>query len=70
MFGTPPGQAATSSSDYALFRLRQLPGAVIPPVKRGMDQKQSRQKELYDRKAHGVPFTEDDRVWLNCPAVP
>ena len=66
MFGTPPGQAATSSSDYALS-LRQRLEQSFHHVRERMDQKQSRQKELYDRKAHGVPFTEDDRVWQLFP---
>ena len=35
-----------------------------------MTAKLSRQKELYDHKAHGIPFKPGDLVWLNNPAVP
>ena len=69
MFGTPPGQADTSSSDYA-FNLRQRLEKSFQEVRAKMNQKQLRQKELYDQKSHGAPFEANDRVWLNCPAIP
>ncbi len=28
------------------------------------------QKQFYDRRSHGEPYTERDLVWLYCPAVP
>ena len=71
MFGTltPPGQAATSSSDYAL-NLRQRLEKSFQEVRAKMSQKQIRQKELYDQKSHGAPFEMNDRVWFNFPAIP
>ena len=69
MFGLPPGQTASSPNDYAL-NLRQRLEQSYHTVRARTGLKQDRQKELYDLKAHGSPFKIDDKVWLNCPAVP
>ena len=39
-------------------------------VRERMGRKLERQKELYDRKAHGDPYKVGDLVWLHSPAVP
>ena len=39
-------------------------------VRTEMSQKLDRQKDTYDEKVHGVPFKQNDLVWLHSTVVP
>ena len=67
MFGTPTPQPSTVPQ-YAAD-LRASLEAAYRCVRERMGRKLERQKELYDRKAHGVPLVPGDLVWLHNPAV-
>ena len=67
MFGTPTPQPSTVPQ-YAAD-LRASLEAAYRCVRERMGRKLERQKELYDRKAHGVPLEPGDLVWLHNPAV-
>ena len=70
MYGTP---AETTDpqfhSEYATQLQQQLQTA-YESVREKTGQKLERQKEFYDRKVHGKPFSVGDLVWLNSPAIP
>ena len=70
MYGTP---AETTDpqfhSEYATQLQQQLQTA-YEFVREKTGQKLERQKEFYDRKVHGKPFSVGDLVWLNSPAIP
>ncbi len=68
MYGTPTPQATTVSQYVA--ELRSHLEIAYQHVRERMGRKLQRQKELYDRKAHGDPFEPGDLVWLHSPAVP
>jgi len=68
MFGPPPGEELTSSSQYA-FLLRQHLESAYHRVRTQLALHQCRQKTLYDRKAAGHSYSVGDHVWLHCPAV-
>ena len=59
---TTPGEFATTlqtALENAYSLVRSKTGA-----------KQERQKEFYNRKVHGKPFSPGDQVWLFSPVVP
>ncbi len=68
MFGTPPGEAATSTSQHAV-NLRTRLDAAYHRVCSQLGLQQRRHKALYDQKASGPPYKLHDLVWLHCPAV-
>ena len=68
MFGPPPGEESTSSSQYA-FLLRQRLESAYHRVRTQLALQQRRQKTLYDRKVAGHSYSVGDHVWLHCPAV-
>lgn len=68
MYGTP-GPEPVTVSEYAA-RLRQNLESAYDYVRNRMGHALDRQKDIYDKKVHGEPFTKGDLVWLHCPAVP
>ena len=68
MYGNPTPQPSTVPQYVADLRA-QLETA-YQHVRERMGRKLERQKELYDRKAHGDPYKPGDLVWLHNPAVP
>jgi len=68
MFGPPPGEELTSSSQYA-FLLRQRLESAYHRVRTQLALHQRRQTTLYDRKAAGHSYSVGDHVWLHCPAI-
>ena len=68
MFGPPPGEESTSSSQYA-FLLRQRLESAYHRVRTQLALQQRRQKTLYDRKVAGHSYSVGDHVWLHCLAV-
>ena len=68
MYGTPSGED-TSPSDYATTLRKQLETA-YRRVREQMGQKLNRQKEFYDEKKHGQPYSQGELVWLHSPAIP
>ena len=68
MYGTPTPQPSTVPQYVADLRLNLE--AAYQRVRDHMGRKLDRQKEVYDRKAHGEPFEPGDLVWLHTSAVP
>ena len=67
MFGTPTPPPTTVPQYVA--ELREHLEDAYQRVRGRMGHKLERQKELYNRKAHGDPFQSGDLVWLHSPAV-
>ncbi len=67
MYGTPTPQLSTVPQ-YVADLHTQLEAA-YRRVRDQMGCKLDRQKEFYDRKAHGDPYEPGDLVWLHSPAV-
>ena len=68
IYGNPTPQPSTVPQYVANLRA-QLETA-YQRVRERMGRNLERQKELYDRKAHGDPYKPGDLVWLHSPAVP
>lgn len=68
MYGSP--QPPTTTVSQYVADLRSSLNAAYNQVRDSMSRKLSRQKELYNQKAHGQPFKPGDLVWLHNPAVP
>ena len=68
MYGTFTPQPSTVPQYVA--DLRSNLEAAYQRVRDRMGRKLDRQKEVYDRKAHGEPFEQGDLVWLHTSAVP
>ena len=68
MYGTFTPQPSTVPQYVA--DLRSNLEAAYQRVRDCMGRKLDRQKEVYDRKAHGEPFEQGDLVWLHTSAVP
>ena len=68
MYGTPHPQPSTVPQYVA--ELREGLETAYQRVRERMGHQLERQKELYDRKAHGDPYQPGDLVWLHNPAVP
>ena len=68
MYGNPNSRTTTVPQYVA--SLRSSLTAAYDQVRNTMMTSLSRQKDLYDRKAHGEPFHSGDLVWLHTPAVP
>ena len=68
MYGSP-NQPTTTLPKY-VADLRSSLSAAYKQVREYMGNKLARQKEFYDRRVHGQPFSPGDLVWLNNPAVP
>ena len=68
MYGNPNSHTTTLPQYVA--GLRSSLNAAYDQVRNTMMTRLSRQKDLYDRRAHGEPFRSGDLVWLHTPAVP
>ena len=66
-FGLPP-HSDTSHNDYAAS-LRCTLQEAYESVRKDLGHHLRRQKELYDKKAHGQPYKKGDLVWLHNAAV-
>ena len=69
MYGSPNMPQPTSVPQYVLT-LREDLVAAYKRVREQMHQKLHRQKEIYDKRAHGEPYRVGDLVWLHDPVVP
>ena len=58
-----------SVNDYVSQQSKILQAAYYQAQNR-MGLQQDQQKEKYDRKKHGEPFKEGDRVMLYTPSIP
>ena len=67
MYGTPTPRPS-SIPKYVKDLCGDLESA-YERVRVCMGEQLDRQKELYDRKAHGEPFKQGDLVWLHTPVV-
>jgi hypothetical protein len=68
IYGSPNVQ--TSTVPRYVADLRSNLNAAYECVRKQMGYKLDRQKEIYDKKVHGVPFQPRDLVWLHSPVVP
>ena len=68
MYGIPTTQISTAPQYVA--DLHSSLNAAYEHVRERMGCKLERQKELYNKKAHGQPFEPGDLVWLHSSAVP
>ena len=68
MYGAAPTDFP-SSSHYA-SELRSLLASSYQRVRDNLKAAHQRQKELYDKRVHGQPFTVGEFVWLHNPHVP
>jgi len=68
MFGSGP--VATSSPSAYATKLHQSLTLAYNEVRDKMKATFQRQKQFYDRKVHGKPFSVGDLIWLYSPAVP
>ena len=68
MYGSPNRPQVTLPQYVA--DLRSSLTAAYARVRKCMEGKLDRQKELYNRRVHGKPFQKGDLVWLHTPAVP
>ena len=68
MFGSSP-DVINSPSTYASTLQKSLTLA-YDQVRDKMNTTFQRQKQFYDKKVHGKPFSVGDLVWLYSPAVP
>ena len=68
MFGDSP--VVTSSPSVYATKLQQSLTTAYDQVRNKMDATFQRQKQFYDQKVHGRPFTVGDLVWLYSPVVP
>ena len=50
--------------------LRELLESAYRRVREQMSHKLDRQKEFYNKKVHGQPYSAGDLVWLHSPVVP
>ena len=69
MYGKSPSDVTTSTSEYA-SSLRKWLKETYSHVRTRMSQKLDRQKDIYDEKVQGVPFKQNDVVWLHSTVVP
>ena len=67
MYGVEPG--ATSTPDEYAAKLRSTLEKAYATVRKTTNMEQKRQKDYYDRKVHGKPFSAGDLVWLFTPVV-
>lgn len=68
LYGTKKPQPQ-SVQDYAAHLKTSLTDA-YRDVREHLGQAHARQKDFYDRKVHGEPYTKGDFVWLHNPALP
>lgn len=68
MYGSP--NPPTTSVPQYVADLRSGLEAAYNQVRGSMSRKLSRQKEVYDQRAHGQPFKPGDFVWLHTPVIP
>ena len=68
MFGNSP--VVTSSPSVYATNLKQSMTFAYDQVRNKMNATFQRQKQFYDQKVHGRPFTVGDLVWLYSPVVP
>jgi hypothetical protein len=68
MYGPSPSQPHPSSH-YAADVQSQL-NTAYQNVRNNMEAAHKRQKELYDRRVHGEPYSVGEFVWLHRPQVP
>ena len=66
MFASP--ESSTPVSEYASNLQSQLRES-FQQAREKINQSHSRQKEFYDRRVHGAPFTVGEYVWLHTPVV-
>ena len=69
MYGQPPNTLALSASEYSLQLRRHLEHS-YHLVRDHLNLQQKRQKNLYDKRCYGVPYKQEDLVWVHFPAVP
>ncbi len=62
-------EESTSQSEYAPALRKRLEDD-YDRVRDETNQKQERQREFYNRKIHGEPYSVRDLVFLNTPAIP
>ena len=67
-FGLPPN-SVDSQNEYAAS-LRNTLQEAYDCVRKDLNHHLRRQKEIYDRKAHGKSYEKGDLVWLHNAAVP
>ena len=68
-FNLPTATYGNSPNSYQ-HQLREHLQQAYQTVRKHTLREQSRHKHLYDRRAHGTPYSIGDEVWLHCPAVP
>ena len=69
MYGQPPNTLALSASEYSLQLRRHLEHS-YHLVQDHLNLQQKRQKNLHDKRCYGVPYKQEDLVWVHFPAVP
>ena len=69
MYGKSPSDVITSTAEYASSLRKRLEEA-YSHVRTKMSHKLDQQKDIYDEKVHGVPFKQNDLVWLCSTVVP
>ena len=69
MYGQPPNTLALSASEYSLQLRRHLEHS-YHLVRDHLNLQQKRQKNLHDKSCYGVPYKQEDLVWVHFPAVP
>ena len=68
MYQTPVTE--TRNVSHYVWILRKSLQDAYALVRENLQAASFRQKELYDEKIHGKPYSVDDLVWLHNPAVP
>ena len=69
LFDTPVPESEVKLPEY-VNKLQQSLTSAYTRVREIMGVKQERQKEQYDAKVHGKPYTDGDLIWLFNPALP
>ena len=69
MFGRPPENEGLSHTEYAI-QLRDKLESSYDAVRQHRQQAFQCQKDHYDKKVHGNPYTKGALVWLHSPVVP
>ena len=70
MFGTPTDEDSHKSPSQHAAELRKHLESAYRRVREQMGHQLERQKDYYDKKVHGKPYSEGDFVWLYSPVVP
>ena len=69
IYGTGPQVVENQSVGEYAASLKSRVSAAFDLVRRNISQHHVYQKELYDRKVHGQPFSTGDWVWLHSPVI-